>query len=177
VETRPTRSAAARTAPFTLISTTVMTPLSIRPGERGDQAAILALAERLGAFGPTTRSAQEIAARERRALADALARPSPGSALLVATSGIAAWSACCSWRRGGTTSRTRPMDTWRFSAVAREAEGQGVGQALLDAADEWGRRRGFRRLTLAVFADNAHAKDSTPGWGGAPSSRPCSRRF
>src|SRR3989442_13360461 len=61
-----------------------MTLLSIRPGERGDQAAILALAERLAAFGPTTRPAQEIATRERRALADPLARPSPGSALLVA---------------------------------------------------------------------------------------------
>ena len=35
--------------------------------------AILALAERLPAFGPTTRPAHEIAARERRALAEALA--------------------------------------------------------------------------------------------------------
>jgi len=51
-------------------------------------------------------------------------------------------------------------------AVAREAEGQGVGRALLDAADEWGRRRGFRRLTLAVFADNARAKEfyARLGW-------------
>src|SRR2546428_10364419 len=68
----------------TSVTFSLMTPLSIRPGERGDQAAILALAERLGAFGPTTRSAQEIATRERRALADAPQRPSPGSPLLVA---------------------------------------------------------------------------------------------
>src|SRR5712692_3610350 len=122
---------------------TIIMILSIRPGERGDQAAILALAERLGAFGPTTRSAQEIAARERRALADALERPSPGSALLVAHQ------------------RDRGLVGVLLLETRRDyftAEGQGVGQALLDEADEWGRRRGFRRLTLAVFADNARAK-------------------
>src|SRR3989442_5208414 len=65
--------------PFTLISTTVMTLLSIRPGERGDQAAILALAEHLAAFGPTTRPAQRIATRVRRELGAPPPRPSPRS--------------------------------------------------------------------------------------------------
>src|SRR6266446_5207674 len=142
-----------------------MTPLSIRPGERGDQAAILALAERLGAFGPTTRSAQEITARERRALADALARPSPGSALLVAHQrdrGLV--GVLLVTRRDYFTDQAHGHVA--ILAVGREAEGQGVGQALLDAADEWGRRRGFRRLTLAVFADNARAKEfyARQGW-------------
>ncbi len=152
--------------PFTLISTTVMTPLSIRPGERGDQAAILALAERLGAFGPTTRSAQEIATRERRALAEALERPSLGSALLVAHQrdrGLVG-VLLLETRRDYFTDQAHGHVA--ILAVAREAEGQGVGRALLDAADEWGRRRGFRRLTLAVFADNARAKEfyARLGW-------------
>ncbi len=58
-----------------------MTNLSIRPARAAEQAAILNLAERLAAFGPTTRPAREIAARERRALSEALDHPSPGSAL------------------------------------------------------------------------------------------------
>jgi len=43
----------------------------VRPAGRGDQAATLALADRLAAFGPTTRTANVITSRERRALADA----------------------------------------------------------------------------------------------------------
>jgi GNAT superfamily N-acetyltransferase len=37
-------------------------------------------------------------------------------------------------------------------------EGQGVGSALLRAAEDWGRDRGFSKLTLAVFSDNRRAK-------------------
>lgn len=135
-----------------------MTLWSIRPAERGDQAAILALAERLAAFGPTTRPAHEIATRERRALADALERPSPGSALLVAHQrdrGLAG-VLLLETRRDYFTDQ--PHGHVAILAVAHEAEGQGVGRALLGAADEWGRRHSFRRLTLAVFADNARAK-------------------
>lgn len=51
-------------------------------------------------------------------------------------------------------------------AVAREAEGQGLGRALLEAADRWGRAHGFRRLTLAVFTDNRRAREfyQRQGW-------------
>ncbi len=61
-----------------------MAELSIRVATMPDAPAILALADRLPAFGPTTRGVAEIADRERAALADALSRPSPGSRLLVA---------------------------------------------------------------------------------------------
>ena len=43
-------------------------------------------------------------------------------------------------------------------AVASQAEGRGVGRALLEAAEEWGTTNGFTTLTLAVFADNRRAK-------------------
>lgn len=42
--------------------------------------------------------------------------------------------------------------------VDRDAEGRGVGQALLDAAGRWCRERGYRLLTLNVFEDNAAAR-------------------
>jgi ribosomal protein S18 acetylase RimI-like enzyme len=41
--------------------------------------------------------------------------------------------------------------------VTREAEGQGVGRALMDAAEAWGRERGYRLMTLGVFPQNQRA--------------------
>ncbi len=43
-------------------------------------------------------------------------------------------------------------------AVAVEAEGQGVGRVLLEAAETWTREQGFGLLTLNVFAGNARAR-------------------
>jgi len=41
--------------------------------------------------------------------------------------------------------------------VARDGEGQGVGRALMSAADVWARKRGYRFVTLSVFPDNRRA--------------------
>lgn len=58
-----------------------MAEFSIRVATMPDAPALLALADRLPAFGPTTQPVAEIADRERAALAS---RPAPGSGLLVA---------------------------------------------------------------------------------------------
>jgi hypothetical protein len=60
------------------------THVSIRPAAAPDGPAILALADRLPAFGPTTRTAREIAERERAALAEALSPRADGCVVLVA---------------------------------------------------------------------------------------------
>jgi ribosomal protein S18 acetylase RimI-like enzyme len=44
-------------------------------------------------------------------------------------------------------------------AVAREAEGRGVGRALLRKGEEWAPARGYRWLTLSVFAQNLRARE------------------
>ncbi len=41
--------------------------------------------------------------------------------------------------------------------VAREAEGRGVGRALMDHVERWARDRGFREVVLDVFSDNRGA--------------------
>lgn len=140
--------------------------LSIVPAGQSDQAAILALAERLGAFDPTTRPAHEIATRERRALADAVEHPSSGSTLLVAKHqrlGVVG-VVLLDTRRDYFTDEVHGHVA--ILAVAHEAEGQGVGRALIRAAEHWGRDQGFRRLTLSVFADNRRAKTfyARQGW-------------
>ena len=143
-----------------------MSTFSIRPGQPADQARILAIADRLAAFNPTTRTAVEIVGRERRALAEAMARPAPGSAVLVAEEvelglvGILLLES----RRDYFTDELHGHVA--ILAVAPEAEGQGLGKELLKAAEDWGRAQHFRRLTLSVFVDNRRATGfyARQGW-------------
>jgi GNAT superfamily N-acetyltransferase len=43
-------------------------------------------------------------------------------------------------------------------AVTPEAAGRGVGRALMAAAEDWARGRGYRVLTLETFGDNPGAR-------------------
>jgi ribosomal protein S18 acetylase RimI-like enzyme len=43
--------------------------------------------------------------------------------------------------------------------VAPHAEGRGAGKALMAAAEEWARGKGFKSLTLNVFANNTRARN------------------
>jgi GNAT superfamily N-acetyltransferase len=139
---------------------------AIRPARPADEAGILALADRLGAFDPASRPAAEIAGRERRALADALAHPGYDSALLVADHAEVGLAGILllETRRDYFTDEAHGHIS--ILAVAAKAEGQGLGKAFLRAADDWARSRQYRRLTLTVFTDNLRAKElySRQGW-------------
>jgi ribosomal protein S18 acetylase RimI-like enzyme len=130
----------------------------IREAVPSDRPAILALADRLHAFGPTTRDAAEIAQRERVALSDALSEPSNASSLLVAERALAGivGAILLDERRDYFTNDRHGHVS--ILAVAREAEGQGIGAALLAAAEKWGRAKRFTRLTLSVFTENLRAR-------------------
>jgi ribosomal protein S18 acetylase RimI-like enzyme len=43
-------------------------------------------------------------------------------------------------------------------AVTEEAEGRGVGRALMEHAEKWARERGHDRITLSVFEGNRRAR-------------------
>lgn len=43
-------------------------------------------------------------------------------------------------------------------AVAEDGESRGVGRTLMEAGEAWARDRGYRLLTLDVFAGNARAR-------------------
>jgi GNAT superfamily N-acetyltransferase len=132
--------------------------IRIRAAVPSDGPAILALADRLHAFGPTTRDAAEITQRERAALSDALSHASSASSLLVAERplvGVAGVMLLDERRDYFTNDRHGHVS---ILAVARDAEGQGIGAALLAAAEEWARANGFTRLTLSVFAENDRAR-------------------
>ena len=43
-------------------------------------------------------------------------------------------------------------------AVTEAAEGRGAGAALMGAAEDWARARGYAKLTLNVFEGNHRAR-------------------
>lgn len=77
---------------------------------------------------------------------------------------------------GGFVYMEQPIDYFRQTpqahvgvlAVAAEAEGQGVGRALLEAAERWAREQGLGMLTLNVFAGNTRARKVYERLGYAP---------
>lgn len=132
--------------------------LTVRPAIPDDRAFVLATARRLADFGPPPwRSVDEVVSREQRALADFFDRPPGGAALYVA--------ARDSQPLGFIFLTTHhdyftaePVGHVDVIAVDERGEGQGVGGALMREAEQWGRARGYRRLTLNVFDRNDRAR-------------------
>jgi RimJ/RimL family protein N-acetyltransferase len=141
--------------------------MKIRPARPEDRAFVTAAAQRLAAFGPPPwRRAEEIVAREAQVLASFFEAPAAGSALLIAESPEE--------ERLGFAYLERSTDYFTLEEhghismlVATEA-GKGVGGALLRAAEAWARERGYRKLTLTVFAGNESARAVYEHLGYAP---------
>jgi GNAT superfamily N-acetyltransferase len=135
-------------------------PARVREARPDDRAFVMDAAERLGEFGPPPgRTAGEIVEGETRTLARHFAAPSALEALLLAEDP--------SGRRLGFVFLESAVDYFTgeahghvgILAVAKSAQGTGAGKALLAAAEAWSKARGFRRLTLNVFAGNRHARE------------------
>lgn len=131
---------------------------------------MLDLAQRLvdGFEAPAHRSKAELIQGDRRALeawfdangADAAAAApdaQPDEAMLIAEidgtpSGVAYLVTLVDYFN------ERPHAHLSVLAVAKSAEGKGVGSALLDACADWARHRGSDRLTLSALVTNARAR-------------------
>jgi len=135
-------------------------PLSIRSARHDDEAFLLSLLPRLADFPlPDWRTADEIARGDRPILLEALHGRIEHAAILVAELSPGG-------ERAGYVLATTKHDYFTRAAhahveviaVTPEAEGRGVARALMDAIEEWARRRGYRHVTLNVFGRNARAK-------------------
>lgn len=62
------------------------------------------------------------------------------------------------WSPSSTFSPSGRTLTSRALAVTAEAEGRGVGSALLDYCQAWARQRGSDHLTLNALVTNARAR-------------------
>jgi ribosomal protein S18 acetylase RimI-like enzyme len=132
-------------------------PLILRPASADDREFLAALADRLADFEtPAWRPPAQVAAGDRRDLLAALDAPPPGSALVIADlDGVPAGCLHLVTRIDFFTER--PHGHISVIAVTKQAEGRGVGHALMDHAERWSRDRGYDHLTLNVFPGNARA--------------------
>ena len=148
-----------------------MTPTAgptVRAATAADREFILGLVPRLRAFGePPLRPADALDDAERRALERALAALPPDATLLVAELdaepvGVAYAETAADYFTGERHGHLAIL------AVAEAGEGRGVGRALLAAGEGWAAARGYRFVTLNVFAANARARRLYERAGYAP---------
>ena len=132
--------------------------MKIRAAVPEDREFILALAERLLAFGDVPgRDRTAMIARDRSVLAAALS--GGDSAIFVAIDadgrplGFIHLTTANDYYDDRTTAHVADI------VVAPAAAGRGVGSALLEHAESWAREQGFAMLTLNVFTGNRRARD------------------
>jgi GNAT superfamily N-acetyltransferase len=131
----------------------------VRPASAADRDWILALAPRLHDFGPPPYRERGVMDRAVvTSIGEALGATKPDTAVLVAEDSAGG--------RLGFVHLHGARDFFTGEAhghvsdivVAPEAEGRGVGQALMAAAEDWARALGYRLLSLHVFDGNARAR-------------------
>ena len=146
-----------------------MTHVHVRRVEAADRRFILGIVPRLRAFGdPPLRPADALDSAERRALERALDSPKDDASLLVADlegvgpAGVAYAETAVDYFTGERHGHLAII------AVTEAGEGRGVGRALLQSVERWASQRGYRFLTLNVFADNGRARHVYERAGFAP---------
>ena len=131
--------------------------IEMRRATHADERILMALANRLAEFVlPEWRTADEIATADGRAMVAAVQAGDAENEVFIAE------------RNGETVGCLHVLiDTDFFGlrhahlsvlATTANAEGTGVGRALIAFAEEWARQRKLRLLTLNVFAGNTRAR-------------------
>ncbi|HZB45487.1 MAG TPA: GNAT family N-acetyltransferase [Pyrinomonadaceae bacterium] len=133
--------------------------VSVRPARDEDGEFILALVPRLMEFGPPPwYDAAQMVATDLETIGRVLKEPPANTAVFVAVGDAGA--------RLGFIHLNTTVDYFTREevghvsdvVVAPGGEGRGVGRALMAAAEEWARGRGYRLLTLNAFARNTRAR-------------------
>jgi GNAT superfamily N-acetyltransferase len=134
-------------------------PFNVRPAVASDRAEVLALVPRLRAFGapPPLHSPEELDAGEARTLERYFDAPSEHARLFVAAGADGAVLGAAYAERAIDYFTLEAHGHLGILAVAAEAEGRGIGRALLESVEQWSRARGYRFVTLNVFTSNVRA--------------------
>ena len=131
---------------------------AIRPARGADRPHVLALVPRLRAFGPPPlRSAEALDAGEQRAVNKFFDAPPAGAALWVAENPAGAVLGAAYAERAVDYFTQEAHGHLAILVVAEVAEGRGVGRALLATVEGWALERGYRFVSLNVFANNERA--------------------
>ena len=131
----------------------------IRPASEADRDFIVSLMPRLVEFGPPPwRDPAQMTAHDTDIITGSLLNPTPDTSIFIAED--AEGRALGLIHLHATTEHYIHEEHGHVEdlIVAPEGEGRGVGRALLLKAEEWARVRGYRWLTLNVFAENLRAR-------------------
>ena len=133
----------------------------IRPADPSDTEFLSNLSSRLsGVPGPSWHDLAAMEGFQTRYMAETFA-PSAldGASTLIAWSSDGRRLGYIHMRPGKDGVTEEPCGYVSLLALDKEAEGTGVARRLMAAAEDWARARGYRLLSLDVFADNRRAID------------------
>lgn len=134
--------------------------ITLRPAEPSDREFLSGLSPRLsGVPGPAWHDLAAMEGFQSRYMAATFAAADKNAQTLVAWSGDGRRLGYVHMRPGKDGVTDEPCGYVSLLAVDKEAEGSGVATKLMAATEEWARARGYRFLSLDVFADNRRAVD------------------
>jgi len=132
----------------------------IRPASAADREFLISLMPRLVEFGPPAwRDPAQMTAFDTGIILNSLLNPTQDTSIFIAED--AEGRALGFIHLHAATEHYIHEEHGHVEdiIVAPEGEGRGVGRALLEKAEEWARSRGYRWLTLNVFAQNIRARE------------------
>jgi len=133
--------------------------IRIRPASAGDKEFILSLLPRLVEFGPPSwRDAAQMTTTDTQVLCDRLLNQPPATAIFIAEDSAGAPLGFIHLQAGADYYNHEEHGHIADVIVAPGGEGRGVGRLLIERGEEWARGRGYRWLTLSVFAQNVRAR-------------------
>ena len=132
----------------------------IRPASAADLEFVVSLMPRLVEFGPPAwRDPAQMTDFDTGVITESLRNPKPGAAVFVAEDLDGTPLGFVHLRAETEHYNHEEHGHVEDLIVASAGEGRGVGRALLEKAEEWARSRGYRWLTLNVFAENLRARE------------------
>jgi len=132
---------------------------SVRDARPADQDALRAMLPRLADFDlPSRRRPEHLWRGDEKILLGWLAGTEPQCMVQVAENEAGQLLGMAMTRLRGELLSDEPSAHLEALAVTQQAQGKGVGRALLDAAEMAARQHGALTMTLHVFARNTRAR-------------------
>jgi len=147
-----------------------MSGTEIRPAEPSDMDFVTSLSPRLAHVpGPAWHTIEAMEGFQDRYMSSTFAPAAvEGSRTLIAWSAEGQRLGYIHMRPGKDGVTDEPCGYVSLLALGQKAEGTGVARRLMAEAESWARGRGYRFLSLDVYADNKRAVDFYTNGGFKP---------